>query len=274
MNELTNTELTEREQVRIDTAFNNVGKSYLDCCIVVAGLDQKQEAIAKHRHISQSAVAQMAVAGKNADKFISSANNKPIDNLPEGWCSLYQMSDMTKTDINKLCSSVDKPPTRAMIKNFKTYGTVEAPEVKVVKDAEGTTEVEEAAVLVPSLELYGLSDFGKSALEKDRKKLQEAINKLPASQSKRFVELFVEVLKYHQNILLSEIRRQIPESIAVQRQKLEEKEKQLFARETQLAHGIPANEKKIVYSVLHPDKAPDGMEQKYAKAFDIVRKWR
>ena len=82
------------------------------------------------------------------------------------------------------------------------------------------------------------------------------------------------MLKYHQSILISEIRRQIPESIDVRKKMLDEKEKQLFERETQLAIGIPEKEKKIVYSVLHPDKAPAGMEAKYAKAFDIVRKWR
>ena len=239
---------------------------YQQHCASKSGGSDFSENVLEWCGYEKSTALKMAAVGGNS--FLR--NNVP--KLPESWGTCYEITTLDEGKRKSLPLSPSL--TRNQVKNWKNYGTLEAPEVKVVKDAEGTTEVEEAAVLVPSLELYGLSDFGKSALEKDRKKLQEAINKLPASQSKRFVELFVEVLKYHQNILLSEIRRQIPESIAVQRQKLEEKEKQLFARETQLAHGIPANEKKIVYSVLHPDKAPDGMEQKYAKAFDIVRKWR
>jgi len=79
MNELTQNELTKDECIVVDDAFNNVGKSYLDCCIVIAGLDQKQEAIAKRRSMSQPSIAQMCVVGQRAGKFIGIANN-----LPEG----------------------------------------------------------------------------------------------------------------------------------------------------------------------------------------------
>ena len=217
--------------------------------------------------MSQSLSNQWKLIGERSAKLTRISGK-----LPSAFNTVYEISTMSADDIANLNP---QPDTKLVeVKNFKMYGTIEAPEIDVLEETEGTTEAEEAAVLVPSLELYGISDFGKKALEQDRKKVQEAINKLPATQSKKFVELFVEVLKYHQSILISEIRRQIPESIDVRKKMLDEKEKQLFERETQLAIGIPEKEKKIVYSVLHPDKAPAGMEAKYAKAFDIVRKWR
>lgn len=213
----------------------------------------------------QTAVQMAAVGG-----------SKLLDNnvikLPESWGTCYELATLTEDQFDEI--PLTPSLTRKQVKNFKQFGSIDAPEIIEYEPEadEDATELEEAAVLMPPLEMYGISEFGTRALEKDRMKIQDSLRSISKSATKKFISTLMDVFKYHERILMSEIRRQIPLSIEARSKQLDKREEALVKRERAIEQGLPIKDKKLIQSVLHPDKAPAGQEARYAKAFDAFRK--
>ena len=108
-------------------------------------------------------------------------------------------------------------------------------------------------------------------MEQDRKKIQELLQGIARSQSRKFIDSIIEVFKYHQGVLKAEIRRQIPDTIAAMKKQLDERERKLALREKAIVGGISDKDRKLILSVLHPDRAPAGKETQYKKAFQAFK---
>jgi len=211
-------------------------------------------------------------AGKMAAIGGSTELAHNVRKLPESWGTCYELATLTEDQFNEI--PLDPSLTRKQVKNFKQFGSIDAPEVIEYEPeiSEDGTELEAAAILVPPLEMYGLSDFGKKALEKDRLKIQQSLQDISRSATKKFISTLIAVFKYHESVLMSEIRRQIPISMEARKTQLDKREEALVKREKAIEQGLPIKDKKLIQSVLHPDKAPPGQQARYAKAFDAFRK--
>lgn len=192
-------------------------------------------------------------------------------NLPSSWKTLYEIT--TLSDEQREALPIEPSLTRAQVKNFKKYGTLEAPVVLEgeLVDVEEANTLEEAAMLVPPLEEWGLTALSKRAMEKDRKKIQEQLQFVAKSQSKKFIECIIAVFKYHQMVLKNEIRRQVPDAIEARKKHLDEREHKLDLRERAIVGGINETDRKLILNVLHPDRAPEDMRDKYVKAFKAFK---
>ena len=271
MNELTKSEqLTQAERAEIDAAEEDRNMSAINLGIVFSRIKDKQKAIAAYTNRSQSQVARLVMIGQRADKFIHTMNN-PIHNLPEGWGALYQLSDLTKRQIAELCA--DGTPTQKNIRDYKIkLGLLDPPAMPVLVDADADAYV--LGMLNYARENVGLSDFARRSLEKDRAEIVRMLNSLNKTAGKKALDLVTGILKFQAKVFNRELQRQLPERIKEAEAAIQVKVDDLKRRERQLVNGIPEKDKKAVYAVIHPDKAPAGMEKKYARAFDIVRKWQ
>ena len=267
MNELTQIELTKDECKRLDDAENSVNASNLELCVAMASIPDKQVAIAKYTGRGKSAVCQMITVGQRVEKFTTSKH------LPEGWRSLYELSDLSGGQITDLCSG-DKPPTQKAIKERKVeLGLLPPPDPEPEIPVLHTGSVlQKLAMLVPARTLDGLSDFGMHALEKESEKIVEFIDRFNKATSKPAMTLFVEILKYQQVVFNAQLRVEAKKAVKERKEAMDAREKKLIERETAIEQGLPIKDKRLIQSVLHPDKAPAGQQARYAKAFDAFRK--
>lgn len=257
----------------LDQAYDNMKNSILEFCKLVSQHDDCQKEIAKRYKVSQPGVAQWVAIGKNADKFISIANNC----LPTDYTALYEMTSLSKAQIKRLCA--ESKPTRKKIKEFK-IGLLSDPAPKSTSDIDD--KVEPAARLVPEHLWYCLSDFGKRAIRRDHEKIRALLNKTTQKMGKEILVLFLQLLNYHASFIEHEIKRRLPDAIKeredalkARERKLEERERQLTARTITLrGQRVSEHDIKLIQSCLHPDKLPNGFDTKrYEKAFNAFRKW-
>ena len=238
---------------------------YQQHCASKKGGSEFAETVGEWCGYGASVARQMAQVG--GDHLLR--NN--VTKLPESWGTCYEITTLPEDKRKSLPLSPSL--TRAQVKNWKAYGTLESPEILDVEEdeLEATTELEEAAMLIPPLETWGLTVLGKRAMEQDRKKIQEMIQNIARTQSRKFIDSLIEVFKYHQGVLKQEIRRQIPDTITAMKSQLDERERKLDLREKAIVGGISEKDRKLILSVLHPDRAPADMRGKYVKAFQAFK---
>ncbi len=126
-------------------------------------------------------------------------------------------------------------------------------------------------MLIPPLEAWGLTALGKRAYEQERDRIQKALTQIAKSQSKKFVDTLIDVLRFNQDVFRKELIRQIPDAIKARQKALDDREHKLNLREKAIVGGISEKDRKLILSVLHPDRAPEGMREKYVKAFQAFK---
>jgi len=257
-------QLTQAERNRLDACENDINASNLNLCIEMASMQDKQVSIAQYTGRTTGTISKMVTVGVEAEKFHT------MKHCPEGWGALYALSDLTVKQISELCR--DKVPTQKDIKDYKIeIGKLpEPPEPTAVVSGNILATL---AMLVPAAAIQGASDFAIRSLNRDRKRIEALLDNANKSVSKELMTLFMDVLKYQKDTYNIQLKNYAKGAMKDREAELDQREENIANRESQLVNGIPVKDRKLVLSVVHPDKAPDGMEPRYAKAFDIVRKW-
>ena len=265
MKELAKSEqLTQAERNRLDACENDINASNLNLCIVMSEIPDKQVAIVAYTGRTKGVVSNMIAVGERSEKYATGVH------LPEGWRSLYALSDLTAKQIKELCK--DKVPTRNDISEYKIkIGKLPAPPEKV--EVVSGDILATLAMLLPASAMQGLNEFAIRSLNKDRAHIEGLLKEANKSVSKELMTVFMDILKYQGSIFNRQMKQYAKAVVADREAELKKREAAVSERESQLVNGIPEKDKKYVYGVVHPDMAPSGMEKKYAKAFDIVRKW-
>ena len=271
MNELTKAEmLTIADCKKIDAAEDGVSASNLKLCRVMAQMPEKQLQIAVYTGRSSQTVSQMIKVGDQFEKYASSIY------LPEGWRALYSLSDLTETEIELLCK--DKKPTQKAIIYYKEHGelmpaTMPAKKkVVATADPSETKTLEQISMLVSPKDLAGLSEFGQHSLMKLLEKIQPLLDEVNKTVGSKVMKLLVLILEYQQTVFNTRLVQEAKKAVKEEKERMDRREKRLVAREKAVSQGLPDKERKLILSVLHPDKAPAGQESRYAKAFDVFRK--
>ena len=271
MNELITSEmLTIAEKKKLDDAEKGINASTLNLCVVMSQMTDKQVAIAAYLDRSKQAVSNMITVGENYEKYSSTVH------LPEGWSALYLMSDMTKAEIKQVCK--DKKPTQAGIKYYKEHGelmpaTTPAKKKAVAKSEPTETKtLEQIAMLVTPRDLAGLSEFGQHALQQLLNKIKPLLDEVNKTLGSKAMKLLVLILEYQQGVFNNRLIQEVKKAVKEEKERMDMRENRLVERERAVSQGLPDKERKLIQSVLHPDKAPAGQEARYAKAFDAFRK--
>lgn len=260
-------DLTTQDWTVLDEAHDNMETSMLDWCLEVSKMEDKQVEIAKRYGEDTSAISRMNDVGKHHDKYFLT-NGQLIQNLPRGYKSLYEMIKLPKPEIKLLCK--DRVPTRKEINERKYKLGIESRPVKKLIKPKGDVLVDWS--IVPATELHGLSEHGVAALKKIEKKLVPVLAKVNKTVEKDVLTAFVLIATYNQTVINARVNAEVKKLLKQEKDSLDMREKRVMDREKAVSQGIELKDKKLIQGILHPDKAPAGQTERYAKAFNAFRK--
>jgi len=109
--------------------------------------------------------------------------------------------------------------------------------------------------------------------------IEKQVGTLPKTHQAKFVRLWNQAKQVMTEMFQAEVRREFERTLPKRIEELSAREKKVTAeikKYQSMRNGIPAqmsmDDYKFLLGLLHPDRAPNGCEEKYSKAFQIIRR--